>query len=87
MTANRQDRHRYNRGRGGRRNWLRTLITVLAVIFSIWGAWGLLFLVSPSLFVKSVSWLPTDFQNSMAGDYLISGGMNLYIRQLSLYIK
>jgi hypothetical protein len=56
-----------------RRSLLRIVLTVIAVITTFFALLGLFYYISPTLFIKLMSFLPTSIQEAMFIDFLLRG--------------
>jgi len=56
-----------------RRSLLRIVLTVIAVITTFLALLGLFYYISPTLFIKTMSFLPASIQEAMLIDFLLRG--------------
>jgi hypothetical protein len=56
-----------------RRSLLRIVLTVIAVITTFFALVGLFFYISPTLFIRMMSFLPASIQDAMFIDFLLRG--------------
>jgi hypothetical protein len=62
-----------------RRSLLRIILTVIAVITTFLALLGLFYYISPTLFIKLISFLPASIQDAMFIDFLLRGGTGFWI--------
>jgi hypothetical protein len=62
-----------------RRSPLRIVLTVIAVITTFFAILGLFYYISPTLFIRLMSFLPASIQEAMFWDFLLRGGTGFWI--------
>jgi hypothetical protein len=61
------------------RSLLRIVLTVVAVITTFFALLGLFYYISPTLFIRLMSFLPASIQEAMFWDFLLRGGTGFWI--------